>query len=112
MFQDRTRSSLLRGLASDLLEKNALILDAGCEEVLKLIVFGFCYIIAFSFVENLRYMKSLLYKEIHFVKFAVFLVAPGCAKEPRSTFQINSNGVARQKPRESHNVHERNTHNS
>ena len=54
MFQDRTRSSLLRGLARDLLEKNALILDAGCEEVLKLIVFGFCYIIAFSFVENLR----------------------------------------------------------
>ena len=41
MFQDRTRSSLLRGLASDLLEKNALILDAGYEEVLKLIVFRF-----------------------------------------------------------------------
>ncbi|CAH3027853.1 unnamed protein product [Porites evermanni] len=32
-LRDRTRSSLLRGLASDLLEKNALILDAGCEEV-------------------------------------------------------------------------------
>ena len=41
MSQDRTRSSLLRGLAKDLLEKNALILDAGCEEVLKLIVFRF-----------------------------------------------------------------------
>lgn len=31
--QDRTRSTLLRGLANDLLEKNALILDAVEEEV-------------------------------------------------------------------------------
>jgi len=35
-FQDRTRSTLLRGLAKDLLEKNALILDAVGEEVVRL----------------------------------------------------------------------------
>ena len=32
-FQDRTRSTLLGGLAKDLLEKNALILEAVGEEV-------------------------------------------------------------------------------